>query len=94
MDYGPHVGLVDSHPESLGSHDNRRLSILEPLLHLAAVEVGKPGVVGLGPETEPPQRPSESLRHLAGRHVDDRAPAPFVLAVKVLEVAEQLRQLG
>ena len=70
---GPHVGLVDAHPERVGGDDHRRLAGHEAPLRLGTDVARQPRVVGddldaqLAPE---PVRQPVALRARAG--VDDR----------------------
>ena len=98
---GPHVGLVDAHPERVGGDDHRDLARHEAPLRLGTDVARQPGVVGddldaqLAPE---PVRQPVALRARAG--VDDRGqrvrprtgrrdPPPHDLLVRALDDRER-----
>ena len=75
-----HVGLVDSHAESDGRHDDKTLFLDEALLMSAADPLVQPGVIGKGLDALCPQPRRGVVHFLAAHAIDDAAFAAVARA--------------
>jgi hypothetical protein len=71
---GPHIGLVDAHPERVGGHDDLGVALHEAVLRGGALVGRHAGVVADGEQPLAAQTLAHLLHVAARAAIDDRRP--------------------